>query len=153
MNAESMVDIHPEVDLEWRSCSLLQLKKYLVIQKKGFRTCLNATLAAVHFEQTDRDLTLMSKFIKQCYQVFDRYARVCLKVKSGLLIPLSVSLKSEIVLYLTEIDKLFTEISKNSAKLVQKHKMYILIRIMCKSRLTLEKYLVHLNYWELSGNM
>lgn len=104
-------------------------------------------------DQTQRDLIILRNFSLKCYAVFKKYAKVCVQFDSGFEPPVNGSVLLETELYLQEIQKIFSKICKNFYQLVNRRKIYILIRILCKSRLTLEKYLIHLNYWELSGNL
>lgn len=145
--------IHSDVDREWRRCSFYKLKDYLSLQLKGFRECLNATCEAIHIEQTENDMVLLKNFVRQCFYVFDKYARVCIKFESNFKHPEKESSHTEVELYLKAIQKIFVKVCTYLNGYVDRRKIYILIRILCKSRLTMEKYLVHLNFWEVTGNL
>lgn len=146
-----MVYIHPDVDYEWKTCSRYQLNSYLNLQLKGFNICLAATDDALKLNQNERDLQLLIKFLVQCYNVVKKYARVCISFHHSFILPTESSLIQQVHKFVAEIESLIRKICSEVQLFIDRRKVYILIRVLCKSKLTLEKYLVHIDYWRKTG--
>lgn len=150
-HAVDMVFIHPNVIQTWKESNLEELLKYISLQLKGLRTCLTACSEAVHLTQTEHSLHVLKRFLRKCFEVLHKYANVCLRQFTNYNLDDEESVRKQIELYLGAISHLVSTIFESMPKLMAKKKMYILVRIFAKSRLTLEKYLVHVDYWMRKG--
>ena len=143
------MSISEEVDQEWRMASIYKLNEYLTMQMSGARLCVEAVMEAVKsIEQPDTNFGKLHSFLVQCDEVMRRFCKICLDYEQDCYFPVGKSKRVLVDMYLKEIWFFLQQISNSYYKMVNRRKVYILLRILCKMRLKFEDYLVSVNYWK-----
>lgn len=140
--------IHPSVDADWRRASLHQLNSHVTRQIKGFRENLSALIDCVERSDINHSLHKLYNFVLQLYAVLKKYCKVCVGCDEVLKESCCTCKLECIKEYLSKINLVFMTITKNFYQLVSRRKIYILCRILCKARLTIESYLNWSGYWD-----
>ena len=143
------MSISEEVDQEWRMASIYKLNEYLTMQMSGARVCVKAVMEAVTLiEQPDSNFVKLHSFLVQCVEVMRRFCQICLQYENNFYVPVGKSTRELLDMYLKEVWLFLEKISSSYYKLVNRRKVYILIRILCKMRLKFKSYLVCVDYWK-----
>lgn len=142
------MSIHPDVVLEWKMSSLHKLNTYLVMQKKGICTCLESVAQVLDRDQVS-ELKQLKGFLRNLSEVIVKYCRVCIREEHIDYIDEKDDELVQAYKYLSTIQFCIDRIFDNTHMLVSRAKVYILLRIFCKGRIFMEKYLVSINFWNM----
>ena len=137
---------------EWFTCSDDDLRDSIIRQTKGAQCCLVGLINATNSEYNENNLSKLFLHIGMGHTALNRFCDLAINLRKTFPhTPLTDTLLYQrINLYAIEILELIYKFNQVKEYFTQERKLMVLyLRIIYKLRVKLERYLVHVNYWNV----
>lgn len=135
--------------VEWNESSIHDIRLYIQLHVKAVRTFLDELHNAIVCQQPDSWRLSLLHFLSEAHKVLFKFCGKIFYIERDFCphLVLKLSTRTSIELFTGELLYLINEICKISGDLKKKRAHLILLRILHKISLRLEKYFLKLNYW------
>lgn len=148
-------DAEQRMFLEWETESEKYLVESIRRQSTGLTTCLQALLLASHLEQSSRNLRILHNLLRLSHQTLLRFSNVVLNYRRKFSVDgwERTSLYQKINIYAIELwDMTDDFVNLHDYFLHARKILVVFLRIVYKTRVKIESYLVDVDFWTKYDN-